>query len=95
MSPLLRNRLAKLEQALRNKDELLGAEVPAAHALYIAACKAFIILRNRSRLAENLHVIDFEQLKIENQQLNAGGLTWHDIAPRSNPMTLGLQCRRK
>ncbi|CAE7763868.1 Ccdc96 [Symbiodinium pilosum] len=37
-----RNRLAKLEQALRNKDEL----------------------------AENLHVIDFEQLKIENQQLN-------------------------
>jgi len=38
----LKNRLAKLEQALRNKDEL----------------------------AENLHVIDFEQLKIENQQLN-------------------------
>lgn len=38
----LKNRLAKLEQGLRNKDEL----------------------------AENLHVIDFEQLKIENQQLN-------------------------
>merc|ERR1719436_1345140 len=38
----LKNRLAKLEQALRNKDEL----------------------------AENLHVIDFEQLKIENQTLN-------------------------
>jgi len=38
----LKNRLAKLEQALRKKDEL----------------------------AENLHVIDFEQLKIENQTLN-------------------------
>jgi len=38
----LKNRLAKLEQSLRKKDEL----------------------------AENLHVIDFEQLKIENQTLN-------------------------
>merc|ERR1719421_827062 len=38
----LKNRLSKLEQALRKKDEL----------------------------AENLHVIDFEQLKIENQTLN-------------------------
>merc|ERR1712118_396191 len=38
----LKNRLAKLDQALRKKDEL----------------------------AENLHVIDFEQLKIENQTLN-------------------------
>jgi len=38
----LKNRLAKLEQMLRKKDEL----------------------------AENLHVIDFEQLKIENQTLN-------------------------
>jgi len=38
----LKNRLTKLEQALRKKDEL----------------------------AENLHVIDFEQLKIENQTLN-------------------------
>merc|ERR1712072_424737 len=38
----LKNRLAKLEQLLRKKDEL----------------------------AENLHVIDFEQLKIENQTLN-------------------------
>merc|ERR1712194_647241 len=38
----LKNRLAKLEQQLRKKDEL----------------------------AENLHVIDFEQLKIENQTLN-------------------------
>merc|ERR1712224_1123865 len=38
----LKNRLNKLEQALRKKDEL----------------------------AENLHVIDFEQLKIENQTLN-------------------------
>mmetsp|Transcript_92078 Transcript_92078/g.201788 ORF Transcript_92078/g.201788 Transcript_92078/m.201788 type:complete len:502 (-) Transcript_92078:289-1794(-) len=38
----LKNRLAKLEQALRKKDEL----------------------------ADNLHVIDFEQLKIENQTLN-------------------------
>jgi len=38
----LKNRLAKLEQDLRKKDEL----------------------------AENLHVIDFEQLKIENQTLN-------------------------
>merc|ERR1719454_1011688 len=38
----LKNRLAKVEQALRKKDEL----------------------------AENLHVIDFEQLKIENQTLN-------------------------
>merc|ERR1712048_1235438 len=38
----LKNRLAKLEQALRKKDEL----------------------------AENLHVIDYEQLKIENQTLN-------------------------
>lgn len=38
----LKNRKAKLEQALRKKDEL----------------------------AENLHVIDFEQLKIENQTLN-------------------------
>merc|ERR1719183_3057305 len=38
----LKNRMAKLEQALRKKDEL----------------------------AENLHVIDFEQLKIENQTLN-------------------------
>merc|ERR1712183_825147 len=38
----LKNRLAKLEQALRKKDEL----------------------------AANLHVIDFEQLKIENQTLN-------------------------
>ena len=27
---------------------------------------------NGQRLAENLHVIDFEQLKIENQQLNVG-----------------------
>jgi chromosome segregation ATPase len=38
----LKNRLAKLEQLLRKKDEL----------------------------AANLHVIDFEQLKIENQTLN-------------------------
>merc|ERR1740138_1770895 len=38
----LKNRLAKLEQSLRKKDEL----------------------------AENLHVIDFEQLQIENQTLN-------------------------
>merc|ERR1712050_541065 len=38
----LKNRLAKLEQQLRKKDEL----------------------------ADNLHVIDFEQLKIENQTLN-------------------------
>merc|ERR1712187_920498 len=38
----LKNKLAKLEQALRKKDEL----------------------------ADNLHVIDFEQLKIENQTLN-------------------------
>merc|ERR1712187_47339 len=38
----LKNKLAKLEQLLRKKDEL----------------------------AENLHVIDFEQLKIENQTLN-------------------------
>merc|ERR1719408_401094 len=38
----LKNRMAKLEQALRKKDEL----------------------------ADNLHVIDFEQLKIENQTLN-------------------------
>merc|ERR1719183_188364 len=38
----LKNRLAKLEQALRKKDEL----------------------------ADNLHVIDFDQLKIENQTLN-------------------------
>merc|ERR1719343_1316129 len=38
----LKNRLNKLEQNLRKKDEL----------------------------AENLHVIDFEQLKIENQTLN-------------------------
>merc|ERR1712050_451735 len=38
----LKNKLNKLEQALRKKDEL----------------------------AENLHVIDFEQLKIENQTLN-------------------------
>merc|ERR1719446_2005683 len=38
----LKNRLAKIEQDLRKKDEL----------------------------AENLHVIDFEQLKIENQTLN-------------------------
>merc|ERR1719460_912924 len=38
----LKNRMAKLEQALRKKDEL----------------------------TENLHVIDFEQLKIENQTLN-------------------------
>merc|ERR1712139_537989 len=38
----LKNRLAKLEQSLRKKDEL----------------------------ADNLHVIDFEQLKIENQTLN-------------------------
>merc|ERR1712151_215743 len=38
----LKNRLSKLEQALRKKDEL----------------------------ADNLHVIDFEQLKIENQTLN-------------------------
>eukprot|EP00932_Pfiesteria_piscicida_P020768 SRR837773.7575.p1 GENE.SRR837773.7575~~SRR837773.7575.p1 ORF type:complete len:449 (+),score=118.23 SRR837773.7575:203-1348(+) len=38
----LKNKLAKLEQQLRKKDEL----------------------------ADNLHVIDFEQLKIENQTLN-------------------------
>merc|ERR1712187_340758 len=38
----LKNKLAKLEQLLRKKDEL----------------------------ADNLHVIDFEQLKIENQTLN-------------------------
>merc|ERR1712159_979055 len=38
----LKNRMAKLEQQLRKKDEL----------------------------ADNLHVIDFEQLKIENQTLN-------------------------
>merc|ERR1712039_1077193 len=38
----LKNKIAKLEQQLRKKDEL----------------------------AENLHVIDFEQLKIENQTLN-------------------------
>ena len=38
----LKNRLSKLETALRKKDEL----------------------------ADNLHVIDFEQLKIENQTLN-------------------------
>ena len=29
------------------------------------------------RLAENLHVIDFEQLKIENQQLNVGTSASH------------------
>ena len=47
----LKNRLSRLEQQLRKKDEL----------------------------AENLHIIDFEQLKIENQVSNGDFLRMYDI----------------
>merc|ERR1719253_852086 len=47
-------------------EEVRGANISLKNRL----AKLELMLRKKDELAENLHVIDFEQLKIENQTLN-------------------------
>ncbi|CAD7964155.1 unnamed protein product [Amoebophrya sp. A25] len=47
-------------------EEVRGSNISLKNRL----AKLELMLRKKDELAENLHVIDFEQLKIENQTLN-------------------------
>lgn len=49
-----------------NLEAVRGSNISLKNRL----CKQELQLRKKDELAENLHVIDFEQLKIENQTLN-------------------------
>merc|ERR1712216_527396 len=64
------NIIQEIEDLELDKDaeveEVRGANISLKNRL----AKLELMLRKKDELAENLHVIDFEQLKIENQTLN-------------------------